>query len=101
MAKLSLTEDTEPAVPFAERLVASSGIKTESSPFFTLAIPHYKHRRHLEIVLDSLFAQSYQDFEILISDDCSPDDSCAVIPSVLERSDRAFRYYAQTDQSWL
>ncbi len=76
----------------AERLPASFG---EATPFITIGIPHYKHRRYLEIVLESLFSQSYRDFEILISDDASPDDSNAVIPALLEKSGRPFRYYAQ------
>lgn len=82
-------------VPFSERLLASS-VAQSASPFFTIAIPHYKHRRYLEIVLESLFAQTSKDFEILISDDCSPDDSNAVIPLLLGKSNRSFRYYAQT-----
>lgn len=81
---------------FLERLLASSGVLTGDTPFLTVAIPHYKHRRYLEVVLDSLFEQTYKDFEILISDDNSPDDSNTVIPSLLQRSNRAFRYYAQT-----
>lgn len=84
------------AAPFSDSLLAaSSETGSGDSPFLTVAIPHYKHRRYLEIVLDSLFAQTYKDFEIMISDDCSPDDSNAVIPSLLKKSDRAFRYYAQ------
>jgi glycosyltransferase involved in cell wall biosynthesis len=78
-----------------ERLLASSGAATDATPFLTIGIPHYKHRRFLEAVLDSLFAQSYRDFEILVSDDCSPGDSKAVIPALLEKSERPFRYYAQ------
>ena len=95
MVKTSLTEGTDSAVPVADRLMASSSIQTKRNPFLTVAIPHYKHRRYLEIVLDSLTAQTYKDFEILISDDCSPDDSSAVIPSVLQKTNRTFRYYAQ------
>jgi glycosyltransferase involved in cell wall biosynthesis len=82
-----------PKSPAATLVLASS--TSDSAPFLTIAIPHYKHRRYLEIVLDSLFAQTYTDFEILISDDCSPDDSRVVVPPILEGSDRAFRYYAQ------
>jgi len=79
----------------SEALLASSSADNQSGPFLTVAIPHYKHRRYLEIVLASLFAQTYQDFEILISDDCSPDDSNEFIPPLLIESGRAFRYYAQ------
>lgn len=67
----------------------------QGRPFFTVAIPHFKYRRHLEIVLESLFQQDHERFEILISDDASPDDSNAVIPGVLAKSGRQFRYIAQ------
>jgi glycosyltransferase involved in cell wall biosynthesis len=60
----------------------------------TVAIPHYKQRRYLEVSLESLFEQTTNDFEILVSDDCSPDDSNVVIPKMLEASGRSFRYYS-------
>jgi glycosyltransferase involved in cell wall biosynthesis len=63
-------------------------------PLITVAIPHYKQRRYLEVVLESLFEQTTNDFEILVSDDCSPDDSNVVIPKMLEASGRSFRYYS-------
>lgn len=69
--------------------------KADTGPFLTIAIPQYKQRQYLEVNLASLFAQTYGDFEIVISDDHSPDDSNEVIPSILERSGRFFRYYAQ------
>ena len=40
-------------------------------------------------------AQDSDDFEIVVSDDCSPDDSAEVMPAVLRRSGRPFRYYRQ------
>lgn len=66
-----------------------------SSPLLTIAIPHYRQRQYLEVNLASLFAQSFEDFDILVSDDHSPDDSNEVIPGLLEKSGRAFRFYAQ------
>lgn len=76
-------------------LVASSSLASDRAPFLTVAIPHYKYRHYLEVVLESLLAQTYRDFEILISDDCSPDDSNTVIPQLLSKANQAFRYYAQ------
>lgn len=77
-----------------DRLLAS---KVAPRPvFITIAIPQYKRRRYLEVCLDSIFAQTFRDYEILVSDDMSPDDSNEVIPGVLERSGCAFRYYAQS-----
>jgi hypothetical protein len=49
----------------------------------------------LEVVLESVFAQDTEGFEIVVSDDCSPDDSQQVLPELLQRSGRSFRYYAQ------
>ncbi|MGH9967620.1 MAG: glycosyltransferase family 2 protein [Pyrinomonadaceae bacterium] len=74
---------------------ASSVKQFENDPFLTVAIPHFKHRRYLEVTLASLFVQTYEDFEILISDDCSQDDSSLIIPLVLKESGRPFRYYSQ------
>lgn len=81
--------------PFDQRLTASCSFPAGSTPFLTIAIPHYKHRRYLEVVLESIFAQDYDRLEIVVSDDQSPDDSNAVIPDLLQRSGRPFRYYSQ------
>ena len=83
------------AIPFADLLLASSDQTSGKDLFLTIAIPHYRHRRYLELVLESLFAQTYRNFEIVVSDDCSPDDSAAVIPSILLASGRPFFYYRQ------
>ena len=67
----------------------------DAVPWITVAIPHYKQRRHLQVVLETLFVQDCHSFEIVISDDSSPDDSTLVIPELLQTSDRPFRYYTQ------
>lgn len=78
-----------------ERLLASQAIPNGRRPFLTVAIPHYQHPRYLEIVLDSVFAQDFADFELVVSDDNSPDNSNKSIPPILARSGCAHRYYAQ------
>jgi len=82
-------------IPYEDRLLASHVTSNTKRPFITIAIPHYERRRYLEVVLASLFAQNYHDFEILISDDNSPDDSRKVIPTLLQQSGCLFRYYLQ------
>lgn len=67
----------------------------QQAPLITIAIPHYKHRRYLELVLESLANQTSRQFEILVSDDCSPDDSNQVIPGALSETGLPFNYYAQ------
>jgi len=77
------------------RLIAYRGHQSDARPLLTIAIPHYKHRRYLEIVLNSIFAQDFNDFDILVSDDCSPDDSVSHIPELLQSSGRPYQYYLQ------
>lgn len=75
------------------RLLASSD--AAAAPFFTVGIPQFNRRRYLEENLAKLFAQDARNFEILVSDDGSSDDSNAAIPPILQASGVPFRYYAQ------
>ena len=45
----------------------------------TVAVLNYNGRRLLEVVLPSLAAQHYRDFETVVVDDCSTDDSVAYL----------------------
>ena len=48
-------------------------------PLVSVIIPNYNHARYLEQRLDSVFNQTYQNFEVIILDDCSTDNSLEVI----------------------
>ena len=85
-----MTPETPPPEP-----IATSGPAGAGAPFFTIGIPHYNRRKYLERNLASLFAQDTRDFEVLVSDDGSSDDSNAAIPPILAASGVPFRYYAQ------
>lgn len=50
-----------------------------STPLVSVIIPNYNHARYLEQRLDSVFGQTYQNFEVIILDDCSTDNSMEVI----------------------
>lgn len=45
----------------------------------SVIIPNYNHGCYLKQRIDSILKQTYQDFEIIIMDDCSPDDSREII----------------------
>ena len=45
----------------------------------SVIIPNYNHAKYLEQRIDSVLNQSYQDFEVIILDDCSKDNSRDVI----------------------
>ena len=50
-----------------------------STPHVSILIPTYHYARYLPEAIESVLAQDFQDFEILISDDASTDDSAEVI----------------------
>ncbi len=47
-------------------------------PVFSICIPSYNHAKFLPETLESILTQSYQDFEIVIVDDGSKDDSLEI-----------------------
>ena len=49
------------------------------NPLVSVIIPNYNHARYLPERLESVLGQTYQNFEVIILDDCSTDDSREVI----------------------
>src|SRR5476649_534842 len=45
----------------------------------SVIVPNYNHARFLKERIDSVLNQTYRDFEVIILDDCSTDDSRSVI----------------------
>ncbi len=54
-------------------------------PAISVIIPLYNAERYVADCLNSLLAQTFQNFEVIIVDDCSTDSSCAVVESFVER----------------
>ncbi len=66
---------------------------TEKPPLVSVIIPIYNGAHHLHAALESVFAQTYRPFEVLVVDDGSVDDS-----SVIAQSFPDVRYIHQTNQ---
>lgn len=47
----------------------------------SVIVPNYNHSLYLKQRLDSIFDQTYQDFEVILLDDCSTDESWEIIQS--------------------
>lgn len=62
--------------------------KKESSPMVTVFIPCYNAGRFISETIDSILAQTYQDFEILIIDDGSTDNSSEILNKYAEEDER-------------
>ena len=46
-----------------------------SAPRVSVIVPNYNHARFLPRRIDSILGQTFQDFELILLDDCSTDDS--------------------------
>ena len=53
--------------------------------FFSVVIPLYNKRNAIIRTIQSVLAQTYQDFELIVVDDGSTDDSFSVVSSVYDR----------------
>ena len=42
---------------------------------FSVLVPHYNHFEYFKKCYESICAQTYRDFEIILVDDCSTDGS--------------------------
>lgn len=51
----------------------------QSSPLVSIIVPNYNHERYLVQRLESIFNQTFQDFEVILLDDCSTDDSVIML----------------------
>jgi glycosyltransferase involved in cell wall biosynthesis len=50
-----------------------------SAPLVSVIVPNYNHARFLPKRIDSILAQTCQDFELILLDDCSTDESRAIL----------------------
>lgn len=50
-----------------------------TTPAVSIIIPNFNHAKFLDKRLESIFSQTFQDFEVLILDDCSTDHSRDII----------------------
>ena len=56
-----------------------------SAPAISVVIPMYNVENYVDECLSSLLAQTFQDFEVIIVDDCSDDNSVAVVNSLADK----------------
>jgi glycosyltransferase involved in cell wall biosynthesis len=48
-------------------------------PKISVIVPNYNHARFLRQRVDTILAQTFQDFELILLDDCSTDNSCSIL----------------------
>lgn len=60
-------------------LAAGRTEQNADMPTVTAVVPNYNHARYLRQRIDTILTQTYQDFELILLDDASTDDSRAIL----------------------
>ena len=60
-------------------------------PAVSIVIPMYNSEKYIGECLDSILAQTFTDYEVIVVDDCSTDNSRAVVQSYLPKFDEGGR----------
>jgi glycosyltransferase involved in cell wall biosynthesis len=63
---------------------------SDQAPKFSVCVPNFNYAHYIGKTITSVQAQTFSDFELLVSDNCSTDDSLRVIESFA--SDRRLKY---------
>jgi glycosyltransferase involved in cell wall biosynthesis len=74
-------EQTSPHIFSISRSVA------QKKPTVSVIVPNYNHARYLPRRLDSIFGQTFKDFEVILLDDASTDDSMKVLEQYAHHAD--------------
>lgn len=66
-------------------------------PQVSVIVPNYNHAPYLRQRLDSIFNQTFHDFEVIILDDCSTDNSKEIIEEYRDRPQVSHIVYNETN----
>ena len=61
------------------KFIVDLTVRTGNSPEVSIIIPNYNHGKYLRQRIDSVLNQTFKNFEVIILDDCSTDNSVQVI----------------------
>ena len=67
-------------------------MQTEHTPLLSIIVPIYNVEEYLPECLDSIFAQTFTDYELILVDDGSP-DNCPKICDEAASKDARVRLY--------
>lgn len=60
----------------------------QTNPKLTLAMPVYNGTNYIRDALDSILAQTFTDFELIVCDNASEDETCAIVEEYAAKDDR-------------
>lgn len=72
----------------ADSLNANSLNNEDITPTFSIVMPVYNVEKYVSWAIESVLAQSFDNFELIIVNDCSPDDSLSICEKYAEKDKR-------------
>lgn len=75
---------------------ANCGLRSHA---ISVIIPLYNAEKYLGECLDSLLAQTFQDFELILVDDCSTDSSCEIVESYMPKFGGRLKLYHMAENT--
>jgi glycosyltransferase involved in cell wall biosynthesis len=72
-------------VDYAALCRSSTIVASEFNPKISVIVPNYNHAKYLRERLDSIYAQSYRNFEVILLDDASSDESRQILEEYQRR----------------
>ena len=72
----------------ADFLNANSLNNEDITPTFSIVMPVYNVEKYVSWAIESVLAQSFDNFELIIVNDCSPDDSLSICENYAEKDKR-------------
>lgn len=88
----------ESEINFELKILEALYNKTDLKPYVSIIVPAYNHDEFLTKRLDSIINQTFQDFELIMLDDCSKDESLRVIEKYSIKRPSSF-YFANNANS--
>lgn len=84
---------------FCRECAYPQSIDSHVSPRVSVCMAHYNHGKYLPRALASLASQSYENFEVILTDDGSTDEnSHAVFSQCEKKADTRFRFFSKTNE---
>ncbi|SHJ51350.1 glycosyltransferase family 2 protein [Hespellia stercorisuis] len=63
-------------------------IKSEQRPYFSIVMPTYGVENYIRKAIDSILAQTFTAWEVIVVDDCTPDDSAKIAQEYADKDAR-------------
>ncbi len=60
----------------------------DSSPFFSIIMPTYGVEKYISDALEDIQTQTFKDWELIVVDDCTPDNSIAIVKEKAQTDSR-------------